>query len=66
MTGRAVGGDLSVRLGERVMHYCLSDDYPGGKIGCTCSRGEDHPESLYDVPVSETEETSVATEDAIG
>jgi hypothetical protein len=32
------------------MHYCLSPDYPGGKIVCQCVRGVDHSEELFDVP----------------
>ncbi|QIG57802.1 hypothetical protein SEA_PAULODIABOLI_67 [Microbacterium phage PauloDiaboli] len=26
------------------MHYCLSEDYPGGKIVCLCPIGKDHTE----------------------
>lgn len=32
-------------------HYCLSPDYPGGRIVCMCARGQDHDEALFDVPL---------------
>jgi len=34
-------------------HYCLSPDYPGGKITCVCSRGVDHTEDEFDIPLED-------------
>lgn len=36
-------------------HYCLSDDYPGGRIPCLCVRGVDHNEGEFDVPLEDDE-----------
>lgn len=35
-------------------HRSLSDDYPGGSIVCTCTRGVDHPAALTGVPAGQT------------
>jgi hypothetical protein len=36
-----------------ISHRCFAPDYPGGSIVCTCVRGIDHPEDLFDVPIGE-------------
>jgi hypothetical protein len=36
------------------MHYCTTSD--GARIDCICVRGQDHDESLFDVPVGEEEQ----------
>lgn len=35
------------------VHRCTGEDYPPGGVACLCIRGEDHDESLFDVPKEE-------------
>lgn len=30
------------------MHYCISEDYPGGRIPCMCPIGHTHNEEDFD------------------
>lgn len=44
-------GDRTISDQKIKPHRCSGDGYPPGGVVCLCVRGEDHDESLFDVPL---------------